>query len=485
MTCPFSARSRCVGDREIPLPRTAAGARPCSPFEGEVVPADVLIEEPGAGALGDRARARTTTSRSCARSSAATRSRRESPACPHVDPQGSTCFASSGRGARQTAGEERVADRRARTLARWPLADLAYDEIGIREAGRLNSCALAARMTHDAELERGRSGTSCLNSRRSSSSIASARPARAVMLAPHRSGRQADALTLIAMRGDARGGAGSSRASSCGSCIRRSSVRIPSSISRRAAPVGSGGRRSPFSASLPGRGRARPRAAAAADVRALAEAVCHRAARWLSGDRAGDEPRCLRRRRRARGRRARRSPRGGGDPRASRAARRRRHRGARRSRLRQREVGTREEPSETRRSARRCSARHRSWWRRCCRAWSGAVGLRSRGISARSRTRQAAAGRAAGAAAAYDEAGGEKPLPAGHGRRRGGHRQDAPGARARRAHRRRRPCSPAAASPTARAPPGCRSPRCSSGRASAWTSRRAASPGVFCETAAF
>ena len=194
-----------VGDLVIPLPRNKHRALVSllAVRAGEVVPADVLIEELWGGRPPRTAREALHNNISQLRSKLGGDAieTREPGYVLHVDPERLDLFRFDRlvEEARQTASPEERAAKLTAALALWrgaPLADLAYDEIGIREAGRLEELRLAAREDLiDAELERGHSGdlvpeleTLVLEHRFRE------RLRGQLMLALYRSGRQADAL---------------------------------------------------------------------------------------------------------------------------------------------------------------------------------------------------------------------------------------------------------------------------------------------------
>ena len=194
-----------VGDRVIPLPRNKhrALASLLAVRAGEVVPADVLIEELWGGRPPRTAREALHNNISQLRSKLGGDAIewREPGYVLHIDPEGLDLFRFDRlvEEARQTASPEERAAKLTAALALWrgaALVDLAYDEIGIREAGRLDELRLTAREDLiDAELERGHSGdlvpeveTLVLEHRFRE------RLRGQLMLALYRSGRQADAL---------------------------------------------------------------------------------------------------------------------------------------------------------------------------------------------------------------------------------------------------------------------------------------------------
>jgi DNA-binding SARP family transcriptional activator/tetratricopeptide (TPR) repeat protein len=193
------------GDRVIPLQRKKHRelVSLLALRAGEVVPADVLIEELWGGRPPKTAREALHNNVSQLRKELGSDviETREPGYVLNIDPDGLDLlrFERLAGEARRAASAEELAAKLTAALALWrgaPLADLAYDEIGIREAGRLEDLRLAAQEDLiDAQLELGRHGelvteleTLVLEHRFRERLIGQ------LMLALYRAGRQADAL---------------------------------------------------------------------------------------------------------------------------------------------------------------------------------------------------------------------------------------------------------------------------------------------------
>jgi DNA-binding SARP family transcriptional activator/tetratricopeptide (TPR) repeat protein len=198
---PLEAR---VGDRVIPLPRKKHRelVSLLALRAGEVVSADVLIEQLWARPP-KTAREALHNYVSQVRSALGTDviEWREPGYVLRIDPDGVDLlrFERLADEARRAGSAEECAAKLTAALALWrgpPLADLAYDEIGIRETGRLEDLRLAAREDLiDAELELGRRGDLVPELE----ALIAQNPFRErligqLMLALYRAGRQADAL---------------------------------------------------------------------------------------------------------------------------------------------------------------------------------------------------------------------------------------------------------------------------------------------------
>jgi DNA-binding SARP family transcriptional activator len=193
------------GDRVIPLPRRKHRelVSLLALRAGEVVPRDVLIEELWGGRPPKTAREALHNNVSQLRKQLGDDVivTREPGYLLQVEPEELDLlrFERLAEEARRAGSAEECAAKLTAALALWrgaPLADLAYEEIGIREAGRLEDLRLAAREDLiDAELELGRHGDLVTELE----TLVVEHPFRErligqLMLALYRAGRQADAL---------------------------------------------------------------------------------------------------------------------------------------------------------------------------------------------------------------------------------------------------------------------------------------------------